>query len=282
MDKVYVVTRNDNYNLANSESYCNRKFITAPLTCVSMKANYPKCDPSGYLIQNHELYRVNLTTGRSTIVSDSTGSAVNAMGYNIFDDYLYASNFAYGNAYLVKIGGSGVAATVSQLPISSTGLNWNIGDVDERGQYWASYNGEGWIKVDADARSETYGKVVASGVADTLGYTPIDWAYVPGAGDYLWALGYTGAYNETQLMRFDRTAHTWSLQTNFGNVVGRNAWGAVYAARGEALVGSENVSGEVWKFPLLTGKDAEFLAMGPASNNNDGARCINAIEENRS
>ncbi|KAI1811489.1 proline rich protein 5MeD [Poronia punctata] len=202
------------------------------------------------------------------------------MGYNIFDHYLYASNLARGVVSLIKIGGTGNTSSVGTIPAPAPNVNWNAGDVDVSGYYWASANGTKWILIDVNpSRTSTYGKVVATGKSDPKGFTPIDWAYVPGGGNYLWALGHNANYTRTQLMRFDRTLHTWTLETDFGSVAGQNAWGAVYAGASNTIIASENVSGETWSFPLpSTGlKRGTKLSRGPASNNNDGTRCPLAL-----
>lgn len=225
------------------------------------------------------LYRVDFTTAKTRLVNNMTGNSVNAIGYNVFDNYLYGSNlFNQNTAYLVKIGGRGNYASIKQLPLHTPGVNWNAGEVDDAGHYWAAANGANWIKVDVHPESHTYGKIVESGQSDAGLYTPIDWAWVPGGGDALWALGYAPNFKSTQLMRFDRTLHTWTRSTNFGHVAGSNAWGAIYAGANQTIIASENISGQIWQFPLPTvGKYGKRLSTGPASNNNDGARCARAI-----
>jgi hypothetical protein len=221
---------------------------------------------------------LNFTTAKTTNTFITAGTGINALGYNIFNNYLYASNFALAVSSLVQIGGTGLLTPVAQLPLSSSGQNWNNGDVDEKGQYWASYNGGNWIKVDVVPGSATYGQVVASGTADPLGYTIPDWAYVPGGGDYLWALGAAAPHDQAQLMRFNRTAHTWVLSINFGKITGSNAWGAIFAGANQTIVASETVSGEIWQFPLpALGVIPIRLSVGPPNSSYDGARCINAI-----
>ncbi|CAJ2504070.1 Uu.00g114640.m01.CDS01 [Anthostomella pinea] len=186
-------------------------------------------------------------------LSANVGTMTNAMGYNSLDNYLYASNYVNttnANTWtLIRIGGTGAYTNVTSLPTAPAAQNWLVGDVDESGQYWASYYGQQWFQLDLKPGSATYGQVVASGTASPS-LQVVDWAYVPGAGNYLWALGYNSALTSTTLMRFDRTAHTWTALTNFGNVAGQNTFGAVYAGPNQTLLGTENTSGQLWKFQL--------------------------------
>ncbi|KAK8006330.1 hypothetical protein PG991_012627 [Apiospora marii] len=238
------------------------------------------CDPSGYLIQNVSLYRVNITTGASTLVKSPVGDGsrgINAMGYNVGDNYLYGAIGTLSNTDLVRIAASGDTTILGSLNVTVT---LNAGDVDENNQYWATANGKQWIQVDLKPGSATFGRTLASGTANPT-YTLIDWAYVPGGGNYLWGLAYnTGGLTpnaNTYLQRFDRTARTWSVFTDFGNIAGKNQWGAVYASDDGFLYGSENNSGQIWKFPLpANGTTAVKVSNGPSATSNDGARCIKA------
>lgn len=199
------------------------------------------------------------------------------MGYNIADNYLYASIST--TPRLVRIAGNGDTTLLASLNVSST---LNCGDVDENAHYWAAASGAMWIQVDLDPASANYGTQITSGTASPA-FSVIDWAYVPGGGDALWGLGYDSQSRQTNLMRFDRTVRTWTTLTNFGTIASAtmgqsNAWGAVYASDDGYLYGSENNSGEIWRFPLpgATTTAAVKISNGPKSSSNDGARCIKA------
>lgn len=106
---------------------------------------------------------------------------------------------------------------------------------------------------------------------------------MPGGGDYLYGLGYnttatTPATYSTYLMRFDRTAHNWTVIRPYGNIAGNttspgNGFGAAYASDDGFLFGQENYSGGIYKFSLNTTTFSQ-LATGPSTSSNDGARCI--------
>jgi hypothetical protein len=237
------------------------------------------CGSAGYLIQGQTLIRVDIALGNYTTVKSTVGNAsINAMGYNVADNFLYAAMGSTPSS-LVRISSTGDSAVLGSLNVTTA---LNTGDVDQNSQYWASASGNQWIQVDLKPGSATFGKTVASGTS-TAPYNVIDWAYVPGGGNFLYALGNDLLMTNTFLMSWDLSAKTWQVLVNFNNVAGkglllnRNSWGAVYASSDGYLYGSENNSGEIWKFPLPSvGTTPTKVSTGPASSNNDGARCINA------
>ncbi|KAI1340773.1 hypothetical protein F5Y15DRAFT_422643 [Xylariaceae sp. FL0016] len=240
------------------------------------------CDSSNYLVQSGSLYSVDLTTWNTTLLGSQVDISVSAVGYNIVDNLLYGVTLGTDNVTsLVKIGGDGSWANVSAIPGLSFRRLYNMGVVDESGTYWANYNGETWLAVDVVPSSDTYGQVTAGGRAD-LEHNCFDWAFVPGAGDYLWCLGRSMTQpddqTQTHLMQYSRQAGVWRTLTNYGHVAGSDHWGAVSPGDDFTLIASEDNSGEIWKFPLpRVGIHPEYLGTGPASEMNDGARCINGF-----
>ena len=235
------------------------------------------CDPNGYLIQSTSLYRVNITTANTTLIKSPVGDGrpINAMGYNVADNFLYASIGTSGNnpTNIIKIAGNGDSVIMGLTNMSASA---NCGDIDENSQFWISSFGQQWMKIDLKPGSATYGRTVASGTASPP-YTPIDWAYVPGGGSYLYSLGRPSGNNATYLMQFDTSRYTWSTVGSYGNTAGDNAYGAVYASDDGYLYGSENTSGQIWRFSLpANGTQAVKVSSGPVSSSNDGARCIYA------
>ncbi|KAK6827743.1 hypothetical protein PG990_009390 [Apiospora arundinis] len=212
------------------------------------------------------------------------------MGYNSLDNYLYAAiGTTPGN--LLRISANGDSQTLGSLGLIKAA---NTGDVDEAGYYWASTGGNEYVQFDLRPTG-TFGALVTSGVSNPKPAFPIlDWAYVPkgggwAGGDFLWALGGEELLPlgniltlNTYLLQFNRATKAWSSVRNFGNIAGqilegKNTWGAVYAGDDGFLYGSENFSGEIWKFPLPGNPNpAGKVSSGPKSTNNDGARCINA------
>ncbi|KAI0162730.1 hypothetical protein BJ166DRAFT_497404 [Pestalotiopsis sp. NC0098] len=108
---------------------------------------------------------------------------------------------------------------ITSLNISAT---WypNVGDVDENSQFWASSQGNQWLQLDLKPGSPTWGRTVNNG-SGLPPHIMLDWAYVPGTGNYLYGLSYDvknttlpDADNHVYLQRFERTTKTWSVVAN--------------------------------------------------------------------
>ncbi|KAJ4227213.1 hypothetical protein NW759_004584 [Fusarium solani] len=231
------------------------------------------CDVYGYLFQKTSLYRVEITTGKTTLIKSGIGPGgwINGIGYNRYDDYIYGMVMDDTGSQLIRIGADG-GWTLLSARVSNR--NVIMGDIDNQGRYWFSDAGRPWWAIDLYPGSSTYGKIILSGTA-THDDGMADWAFVPGGGDYMYAIQYTST--SSTLTRFSRTSYTWQTLKAFGNITGNNVWGALYAAADGNLYGSENTSGNIYKFPIApTIGTPKFLAAGPVSSWNDGARCIDS------
>ncbi|RSL69195.1 hypothetical protein CEP54_002473 [Fusarium duplospermum] len=231
------------------------------------------CDVYGYLFQKTSLYRVEITTGKTTLIKSGIGPGgwINGIGYNRYDDYIYGMHMDDTGSQLIRIGADG-GWTLLSARVSNR--NVIMGDIDNQGRYWFSDAGRPWWAIDLYPGSATYGKIILSGTA-THDDGMADWAFVPGGGDYMYAIQYT--QTSSTLTRFSRTSYTWQTLKAFGNITGNNVWGALYAAADGNLYGSENTSGNIYKFPIApTIGNPKFLAAGPPSSWNDGARCIDS------
>ncbi|RYP19780.1 hypothetical protein DL767_009586 [Monosporascus sp. MG133] len=240
------------------------------------------CDPFGYLTQNTSLYRVNITSGELTLIRDVVGDGrlLQAIGYNIADNYLYGTIGGRNDTpvFLIRIAANGDSTILNELTLP---YRVNTGDVDEQSRYWITYNGTNITQVDVRPNSLTFGQLIGTTRrAATLpanNATIYDWAYVPGRGNFLWSLGQSRALNSTTLQRFNRGTYNWELVREFGNVAGDNWWGAIYASADGFLYATENSSGQIWRFPLsdIDGPPTRFSTANP-TRENDGARCIRA------
>lgn len=253
------------------------------------------CDPYGYLIQYTTLSRVNISSGTVETVRAPVGDGsrnIQAIGYNVADNFIYGSWYTKLGAPcdLIRIAGNGDMTVITSLNISAT---WypNVGDVDENSQFWASSQGNQWLQLDLKPGSPTWGRTVNNG-SGLPPHIMLDWAYVPGTGNYLYGLSYDvknttlpDADNHVYLQRFERTTKTWSVVADLGNVAGtsNNRFGAVYASEDGYLFGAENGSGQIWKFSVPPNgtttnwtPSSTFMAYGPTSSSNDGARCVKA------
>jgi len=239
------------------------------------------------MIQNMRLLSVNISSGASSTIRNGVGNGydpVNAIGYNSLDNYLYGTVYYALNlsSSLIRIGSNGDSQIIlPALPFTLSGALGGFpgaGDVDEQGQYWVTVGGQSWVQIDLKPGSATYGKVRNTGVASLANFVT-DWAWVPGGGDALYGFAYNPlailALSRTYLMRFDRAQKSWTQVADYGNLVGANQWGAVYAGDDGFLYASEQSTGQIWRFPL-NGTTPVRVATGPSGENNDGARCVRA------
>ncbi|KAM0275831.1 hypothetical protein ACHAQH_007376 [Verticillium albo-atrum] len=236
------------------------------------------------------LSSVDIMTGQQTLIrSNIAGNLdVNALGYNARDDYLYAiaQNGLLSAISIIRINARGdISVAVPQVANKLALLGgFNAGDVDENSQYWVSTSGNDWYQYDFRPGSATYAQQIAYGNLPLLSRPSqviADWAYVPGGGDFLWAIATAGG-GRTVLMQFSRSTKRWTQVRDFGNIVGgtllgQAVWGAVYASADGFLYGTENLTGQVWRFPVLSSAtSATRLATGSPATLNDGARCLEA------
>jgi uncharacterized repeat protein (TIGR01451 family)/fimbrial isopeptide formation D2 family protein len=234
-----------------------------------------QCTADGYLFQSpsatsHPVYQVDLATGAYTTPANTTAN-VNGVGFNPTDNYVYGVDASTQNP--VRIGSDG---TVVQLPRPAgfIPLSYNVGDFDEDGHLWISIDGQNyptdapWFEIDYAAGSSTYGQIIDSGTF-TTNLTGPDWTFLGGS---LYGI----ATNSNHLIRFDTTSHA---QTDLGPIsdVPASIYGATYgdAATG-SLYASNNATGAIYRVDAASVEGLLVTDAGPASGQNDGARCATA------
>ncbi|KAG7103131.1 hypothetical protein HYQ44_017219 [Verticillium longisporum] len=256
--------------------------------------HYSDVNPGSFLVQGTSsgvtLSSIDITTGQQTLIRSNIAgnSEVNALGYNARDDYLYAvaQNGLLTSISIIRLNARGDVSVVVPQVANKLALlgGFNAGDVDENSQYWISTSGNDWYQYDLRPGSATYAQQVAYGTLPLLSRPAqviADWAYVPGGGNFLWAIG-TAAGGRTVLMQFSRSTKRWTQVRDFGNIVGgtllnQPVWGAVYASANGFLYGTENLTGQVWRFPVLSSTaTATSVVTGSPATLNDGARCLEA------
>lgn len=236
------------------------------------------CDEGGYLIQSRALYRLDLATGDSVLARDPVGpgSNINAMGYNILDNLIWGMLLT-DTFPVIQIAADGSTIepdiNVGRPDGPPTGI-WQSGDVDPDGNFWISFSGRAWVRIDANPASSTYRQILQRGTS-VLEDNIADWTYVAGGGRYLYSLGFNSALARTRLLRWSIDTFTWEVLRNFGNVVGSNAWGAMYAVSEGIFYASENISGDIYQFDINSGPPVRINS-SPATGSNDGAHCIAA------
>ena len=141
-----------------------------------------------------------------------------------------------------------------------------------------------YIHVDINPTSPTYGTVQSQGTVPRPQYFFADWAYVPGAGPYLWGVGVDRTLGVAWLYRFDQTNLALDLIGNYGVIdIPTNQalvnFGAVYSSIDGFLYGVENFSGNIFRFTVTPGNlVAELISTAPRTEQNGGARCIDNAE----
>lgn len=205
----------------------------------------------------------------------TTADNVNAIGYNVLDDYLYG--IANPSRQLVRISSGGASSVVATFDATQMAdATANVGDVDGDGHFWFGSAGSSWHEVDIAPGSPTYGSVLARGTADLPpGLSVADWVYIPAAGAYLWTVALaTIDGGRSTLLRFSLDTKEWEVVARYG-VLAPGMFGALYGINNGTLYASNNQNGEIWAFDVLDSGIAPYLASsGPASGSNDGARCV--------
>lgn len=193
---------------------------------------------------------------------------INALGYNVLDNYLYG--YGTNDRTINRIGPDGNSQVIATLPSTVTGIV--AGDIDINGQYWITAQGLNYYRIDLAPGSSTYARVRESGSTNLASdYNVIDWVALAAVPGSLYAV--VGGFSSTQtnLMRFDKTTKQFTNIATYGSIAG-NTWGAGYSTTDGNIYASDNVSGQIWAFPI-NGATPRFFSQGNPTSVNDGARC---------
>lgn len=235
------------------------------------------CLPAAYLIQGTTaaLRSVDLVTGESETLQDPTHSgAINAIGFNPLDGYLYGYTVA-GTEGIVRIDAN------HDVELLGTPTGWTlaagafpVGEVTPDGELWlargAGAGQQEWARVDLDPTSATYMTMLATGtVATPSTQSFADWAFNVDDGNL-----YTLTGSPRRLWRFNLDDQTMDEVADLGTFAGSETLGAMYADADGFLYGSANTSGQIHRVRMTAPHTREFFVTGPASGSNDGARCV--------
>ncbi|ENH70683.1 hypothetical protein FOC1_g10004980 [Fusarium oxysporum f. sp. cubense race 1] len=258
------------------------------------------CDGFGYTIQSllaNTLTRVNLVTGQRTDIRTGIGPGgpINGIGFNRLDNYIYGFyQQPLVNAVLCGLLGckrSGLIRIakdgrweVLDLVIGTNAIS--MGDVDDQGRFWVSEGGGKWWCIDLRPTSNTFGQLLSSGTSATNLLSGVgDWAYVPGGGNYLYAVQASVIENgllRTNIVRWSLTTQKWERFQSYPNLILTTLnliWGAVMAAPDGTLFAQETVLGQTWKFTLGSTANPTPIQGGAILNllGSDGARCAGTL-----
>ncbi|KAG8664722.1 uncharacterized protein FPOAC1_013502 [Fusarium poae] len=215
-----------------------------------------------------------MRTGDNPAVNENVGPGgnINAIGYNILDNYLYGFVAVSGGRWqLIQIDAEGG----HQLLPLTVDRFYSTGDIDANGQLWIGASGTtAWAQIDLDPDSARYGQLVDSGTMKVPGNFVADWVFLENGGPYLYSIAWS---TTARLVRWSIERKEWTEVRDYGNVTpAAPQFGALYAV-GDEMWGSDNASGKIIAFPVLDDNaPARDISAGPPSNSNDGARCLAA------
>ena len=230
------------------------------------------CPQQAFLIQggfDSELISVDLATGNFATVGSFPGSGrINAIGFNVYDGYIYGFVSDFGHVVRLGVGGWELLPPVVGLPPE----NFLVGDVHPvNANYYVYDRDAGGLYV---IELTGWPALLATQVTDpTIGATAriFDFAFNPLDG-HLYSVDIDGA-----LIRIDPSD---GAETVLGHVGPTGIFGATYFDVQGHLYVQHNQTGFIYLIDLSGGIEgippggpvAQFLSNGP-SGQKDGARC---------
>lgn len=234
------------------------------------------CPVEAFLVQGKpsKLFSVDLTTGSYSLLAGDLGTrgVLNAIAFNTADNYLYA--WGYEDNSLVRIGSNFQVEplVIKNMPNST----YYVGDISNTENAYYMYRRGGgeqhglWrIALDPSASDYLDAQRVSTGRSNYVSI--FDFAFHPVDGQ-IYSIN-----NRGDLYRL--TPETGAA-VSLGNVGVKGTFGAIYFDAEGYLYASRNKDGKIFRVdPLSEALLAEEFAQGPASSNNDGARCSTAAVE---
>ena len=237
-------------------------------TEVSVAAPFAACPAQAFLTQSKPalLYGVDLTTGGFGSLGDlGTPDKLNAMGFSVHDSYLYS--WHYADQTLARIHANYTIESLALNP--SLPMDYFVGDVavteNAYYMYRRSNSYGGLWRIALDPADPEYLSPTQVADANTLRLKIFDLAFHPNDGH---------AYSVDSRGRLWRIDVSDGSSTNLGDVGQSGTFGAVYFDDTGTLYISRNKDGKIFSIGVQNAAPtAELFSYGPASSNNDGARC---------
>lgn len=229
---------------------------------------FDTCPSEAFLIQDKvaSLYNVDLATGyfQKSTPLDWNQKKMNAMGFNYHDAYLYAYNSYFGS--IVKIDAD---YKVTPLwPDNMPQIGFYVGDIAVSSNTYYLYrpgSSYGLYRIELDSHHTDYMQMIKIVSGSDLLMNIFDFAFHPENG-LIYAVDKWG-----NLLRINPDIGN---STKISNIGQSGVFGAVYFDVSGNLYVSRNNDGHIFRVNTNSNYPvAEFFAYGPASGNNDGARC---------
>ncbi|NRR90774.1 gliding motility-associated C-terminal domain-containing protein [Winogradskyella undariae] len=254
---------------------------------LSGEANVPfSCtDGSGYILTNvitsnvyvTGLYAFDLSSNTLSLIKDplipntTTSQFVNAIGYNVVDNYLYG--LLQQTDKVVKIDSNGDLELLQVTGLTNyNGNTYAAGDIDENGILYL-FGGNKFVSIDLNPSSSNY--LIANTVLQLQNSISVnDVAFNPVNNKLYMLTSSTTRF----LYEFDPVTNTI---VNLGIVSGlesetlSNSFGTAYMDGLGNMYVANNVSGNTYKIatPHLGGLSATYYSNLPGVSPGDGARC---------
>ncbi|MEM8979354.1 MAG: Ig-like domain-containing protein [Pseudomonadota bacterium] len=220
------------------------------------------CDGNIYQVQSGQLRIFNPITSTYQNVGPRNGS-YNATGYNVLDDYAYASQ----GSNIIRISSDGVIQVLFNV-----GFGTFSGDIDFNNGFWLRRNNERYERIDLVTEAR---QVVDFTQVGSAGGGPADVAYVQDGGDEL-LIGFGGG----RMYRYNITAMTKERFT-VPSLPG-GGFGATWTDGNGRMLTFNNNNGLLYEvFDYLTNSPSMVqVGTGVPSGNNDGFSCSRAAFPN--
>lgn len=237
-----------------------------------------QCTSDLYQVVNAQLNQFTVNPYNYTTIGPSYQSywnTINAVGYNVQDNFLYGIGQTGSNPkHLIKIGSNGLMCDLGVLPnIPST--TYDSGDMDLNGNLIFTHNPNMNIPITniytIDV-SSTPISVTTVGVGpygqNDMAFNPIDGLFYsinPGGNTLFILDSTTGTINSIPVSPAINPCYQGGSQ--------QQAFGAQYFDQTGTMYVSCNGDGSIYELDVTTGTWQLAVTTGVATNNNDGASC---------
>jgi len=238
---------------------------------------FTRCPTDAFLIQGDptDFFGINLATGQSSLLEGSWAEGVNGIGFNVLDDYIYGS---VGGGNIARIGGDDGSGdyAINVLKVSGlpTGRQY-VGTMSVDGHLYLNRGGIEVYVIDVNPQRNTYLSLIET--IKLKAKTGIhDWAFDPFTQSLFGITSRGGHLVEVDLVTEVIKDH--GEVTVAGTPIGNGPYGAIYFDVYGFMYFSRNSDGYIGRLdlrdPANISTNAIFFSIGPASSQNDGARCV--------